>query len=925
MNEKLQKLLNQFSKADKEIAEGFSVFDTELKDLKEKLKKSTPKVINQEIKEELNKIREDLNFTPLLESLEKVKSDFSTKITALSQSLDEKLDKNNPLPSQINRVNERVSEEVGTFNKKLEKLQKDFNEGISTRKTEADKLSATITRLFENTEKNLKEETDTLDKKIIGVENTVKLNKEEADKLAEDFRRSLKELYSRGGGSMNRQIRVNGTDVLTKYTDINLIGTGISAAVNDTKKRVDITITSGGTGNGLVHPTTGSTYESGEPNAGMTGTGNTFIGVDAGDSITSGSNNSGLGTNALTALTTGSNNFAIGANLTALTTGSNNGAAGTSVFNAITSQSGNIGFGRLLGNAADSTNAQFFGLNIGNNLVTSSNVTAMGGTVLSGASNVVATDVTAIGIAVFSGRNSSYNTCYAFGEGIWGQEGANVVQSAFFGNTICYGAFNSTSTFDTMMGVNIISNGTPYTGSSNTLVGSNIALSGNAIDFVSVVVIGATAAPALETGGGHVIIGDSSAGSMTGGTQSIVIGSGAGGGLLTPTGVIAIGTTSMANGLQNSTGNIGIGVSSMANTVAGDYNTAIGYLSLVFGDQVDHCISIGNKSLFGGGIGQMSYVIAIGDNNGTTAKAPSNIILLGNETEPSADSITNEMDIGSATYPITQYYLGWGGQLSNTPAGGTVTIEPTASAVGGSGATLHIQGGSDTTRGIVQINTGATFNTANLTVADPYDIVLGTSTGTKIGTSTSQKLAFYNSTPIVQPGATTDLGTVLSNLGLRASGTAYPITTSGALTFNTKISTYNSVATTGWGVPAIYSSGRATAQTAANTSVATYTVGGADGSFEVSANVLVTTATLHNFTVTCDYTDEGNTARTVTMPFSVLAGTFVTAITNASGAVPYEGIAIHLRCKASTAITIKTAGTFTTVTYNVEGSIRQIA
>jgi hypothetical protein len=52
----------------------------------------------------------------------------------------------------------------------------------------------------------------------------------------------------------------------------------------------------------------------------------------------------------------------------------------------------------------------------------------------------------------------------------------------------------------------------------------------------------------------------------------------------------------------------------------------------------------------------------------------------------------------------------------------------------------------------------------------------------KIGTATSQKLGFYNATPIVQEANTVDLGTVLSDLGLRAAGTAYPITTSGAVT-----------------------------------------------------------------------------------------------------------------------------------------------
>ncbi len=117
----------------------------------------------------------------------------------------------------------------------------------------------------------------------------------------------------------------------------------------------------------------------------------------------------------------------------------------------------------------------------------------------------------------------------------------------------------------------------------------------------------------------------------------------------------------------------------------------------------------------------------------------------------------------------------------------------------------------------------------------------------------------------------------------------------------------------------------AAGQTGAVASVATFTVGAADASFFVSANVLVTTATLHNFTVTCAYTDEGNTARTITMNFALVGGAaLTTAIANATGAVPYQGVPLHIRAKASTAITIASTGTFTTVTYNIEGLIQQI-
>lgn len=62
-------------------------------------------------------------------------------------------------------------------------------------------------------------------------------------------------------------------------------------------------------------------------------------------------------------------------------------------------------------------------------------------------------------------------------------------------------------------------------------------------------------------------------------------------------------------------------------------------------------------------------------------------------------------------------------------------------------------------------------------------VATDTTTGLTIATSATQKLGFFNTTPVVQQTATTDLGTALSNLGLRAAGTAYPITTSGNVAF----------------------------------------------------------------------------------------------------------------------------------------------
>lgn len=66
--------------------------------------------------------------------------------------------------------------------------------------------------------------------------------------------------------------------------------------------------------------------------------------------------------------------------------------------------------------------------------------------------------------------------------------------------------------------------------------------------------------------------------------------------------------------------------------------------------------------------------------------------------------------------------------------------------------------GTGSARDLV-LGTGTTFterlrvNASGLTIADAHDVVLNTTTGTKIGTATTQKLGFWNVTPIVQPAS----------------------------------------------------------------------------------------------------------------------------------------------------------------------------
>jgi len=50
--------------------------------------------------------------------------------------------------------------------------------------------------------------------------------------------------------------------------------------------------------------------------------------------------------------------------------------------------------------------------------------------------------------------------------------------------------------------------------------------------------------------------------------------------------------------------------------------------------------------------------------------------------------------------------------------------------------------------------TGLTTFAGGISIANAKNVAVGTGTGTKFGTATSQKIGFFNATPIVQPATT---------------------------------------------------------------------------------------------------------------------------------------------------------------------------
>ena len=107
---------------------------------------------------------------------------------------------------------------------------------------------------------------------------------------------------------------------------------------------------------------------------------------------------------------------------------------------------------------------------------------------------------------------------------------------------------------------------------------------------------------------------------------------------------------------------------------------------------------------------------------------------------------------------------------------GTATLQ-TAAAAGA--VTVTLPAVTDTLAVL-----GANSFTATQTLADATDIVVGTTTGTKIATATTQKLGFYNATPVVQQ-ATTGTAT-----GFTAGGPANGVHADSTFTGNSGTKAY---------------------------------------------------------------------------------------------------------------------------------------
>jgi hypothetical protein len=101
--------------------------------------------------------------------------------------------------------------------------------------------------------------------------------------------------------------------------------------------------------------------------------------------------------------------------------------------------------------------------------------------------------------------------------------------------------------------------------------------------------------------------------------------------------------------------------------------------------------------------------------------------------------------------------------------------------------------------------TGTVALTDHMTITDGKNILLNTTTGTKIGTATTQKLGFFDATPVEQQAGNSDVLASLVTLGLRATSDNPPLNLgTGALTAGTTgVGAFSATSITGTGTVAL--------------------------------------------------------------------------------------------------------------------------
>ena len=282
------------------------------------------------------------------------------------------------------------------------------------------------------------------------------------------------------------------------------------------------------------------------------------------------------------------------------------------------------------------------------------------------------------------------------------------------------------------------------------------------ITGVNASVFGYNAAFSLTSGTNNTAVGYNALYAVTTTNYSTAIGASA---LENSTGASNTAVGYYSQGIASGAGanNTSIGDNSLRGRTSGNRNVALGAESLFTLTTGSYNVAIGFEACY---TGNLSGTIGIGYFANPTA---SNTGVIGsNQSESRLDAIyfNGATSSGGSIYDII---------LSGSGGSGSNAASANMSLQGGAPTGTSTTGGALNLRGYTALGSGSTAQTATtvlqitnattVTVSNAVNFVFNATTGTKLGTATTQKLGFWNTTPIVQPTTAVAAATVVSGTG----------------------------------------------------------------------------------------------------------------------------------------------------------------
>lgn len=846
----LQKLLNKLG--DPFGSKTFRDFDNGVERLKAKLKETITTKTLDEVNSELTKFRRREYLQDTIKSVDELKASFDQEKSLLTDTLTNKLKELDFLSQEAFSNDAQkftgLETEINELNLKLFNLDEKTKE-LQVLKTEVSSKNEILIN-------QLTALTDRLSETNNNILDTRKEAQDLKDLIEQNKLDTIARISRIGGGSMNRQILVEGVDVLNRYTDINLKGS-ITAANDNTNKRVDITFAGGG----------------GTPASPNTSVQFNDSGAFGGDSALLWDKN---------------NNF--------LKLVSARGAS-------------SIRFEGTSGESWGSLNPTGFNLN---------DDSEVAWLYLNPNTNSYLNLISPNG----SGNGPNFSIRAAAGGTLDGNGGfiELVAGSAQSGNSaggyVSLSAGNSFGSFDA--GYISLNGGSAVETGIGGAIGLSAGNGGNTSgDGGSIFITAGSAQGGNSAGGNAVLSAGAAVGNIAGGQVNINSGpnndSGFNGAFLFMSGSsdVATATVTLSGGHNDHDGDFTEGTV----LIIGGSDDSDHFQKAVNIQDSGGAVNIGTHNSRGDGEAGGAITIQAGK-GGDTSGNPGQVNITsgagGDNSSLDGGDITIQANTGGGTGGKGgDVSLNGGNARGGDNDGGDVTNAGGDAHGNGNGGNMLFRGGNSFNQAASLIEVeGGGQDTYSLGLTG-YIILKG-GDGQNGGGSSGGDI-------ILRPGLKDTSGTNGKVRIFDPTSVKQAILSTTLLTADQTFSFPDQT-----GLLMVPKTDRSTAQTAAKALTA-YTVGAADGSFLVSANVNVTTSTAFSFGLTCTYTDETNASRVLSLSFSNLAGTFLQTITNVLGAGAYEGIPLHIRAKAATTITIASVGTFTTVTYNLEEMITQIA